>query len=145
MESLEKSVERYLAFNADKLPSDKIPTLKNKLISDESLYNRLRLFELKDPNAQLLISVFFGKLGIDRFLINEKVSGALKLVFCLIGYGCLFTVLMIGWFDDRNVLVHFLAVVYLISNIIWIVDICQIRRLTQTYNYELIMRLINFT
>ena len=142
MESLEKSVEQYFAFNADKLPSDKIPTLKNKLISDESLYNRLRLFELKDPNRLLLISVFGGPYGIDRFLINKKLSGALKLVYSLIGYVCL----VISWFvlfiDNSNGWGWFMHIVGLVAIVIWIVDICQIRKLTRRHNYELIMNLI---
>ena len=142
MESLKKSVEQYFAFNSDKLPSDKIPTLKNKLISDESLYNRLRLFELKDPNRLLLISVFGGQYGIDRFLINKKLSGALKLVYSLIGYVCL----VISWFvlfiDNSNGWGCFMHIVGLVAIVIWIVDICQIRKLTRIYNYELIMNLI---
>ena len=84
MTEFEQSVERYLFLNSTFFPQEKVSQIKDKLLSNESVFNRARLMTLKDPNTLLLISVFVGQLGVDRFLINKKATGALKLIFWII-------------------------------------------------------------
>ena len=72
MTEFEQSVERYLFLNSTFFPQEKVSQIKDKLLSNESVFNRARLMTLKDPNTLLLISVFVGQLGVDRFLINKK-------------------------------------------------------------------------
>lgn len=42
----------------------------------------LYMTQFKDPITALLISVFIGGLGIDRFYIGDTTSGVLKLITC---------------------------------------------------------------
>lgn len=37
---------------------------------------------MKDPNTVLLVSIFLGVLGIDRFMIGDTGMGILKLLTC---------------------------------------------------------------
>ena len=47
--------------------------------SDDALVS-LQSTELKDPTTILLISIFLGSLGIDRFMIGDTGIGVLKLL-----------------------------------------------------------------
>lgn len=47
--------------------------------SDDMLLT-LQATELKDPTVVLLISIFLGTLGIDRFMIGDIGIGILKLL-----------------------------------------------------------------
>ena len=50
--------------------------------------------EMKDPTTILLISIFLGGLGIDRFMLGDTGMGVLKL---LTG-GCCGILTIIDWF-----------------------------------------------
>jgi TM2 domain-containing membrane protein YozV len=50
--------------------------------------------ELKDPTTILLVSIFLGGLGIDRFMLGDTGMGILKL---LTG-GCCGILTIIDWF-----------------------------------------------
>lgn len=50
--------------------------------------------ELKDPTTILLVSIFLGTLGIDRFMLGDTGMGILKL---LTG-GCCGILTIIDWF-----------------------------------------------
>lgn len=49
---------------------------------------------MKDPNTVLLVSIFLGVLGIDRFMIGDTGMGILKLLTC----GCCGVLTIIDWF-----------------------------------------------
>ncbi|MBS6476041.1 MAG: TM2 domain-containing protein [Clostridiales bacterium] len=54
--------------------------------------------ELKDPTTLLLISIFLGSLGVDRFMLGDTGMGILKL---LTGGVCgILTI--IDWFTVQN-------------------------------------------
>lgn len=46
----------------------------------EAQLRALTSLELKDPTTMLLISIFLGALGIDRFMLGQKGMGILKLL-----------------------------------------------------------------
>ena len=144
MTEIEQSVERYLLLNSTFLPKDKVSLIKEKLLSNESIFNRVRLMTLKDPNTLLLISVCGGQLGVDRFLINKKATGALKLVFFLIAYVCLSVSFFVIIGDYTKFIGWFLLSVYYVFIIVWIIDLCKIRNMTREYNYSLIMNILSF-
>ena len=60
-----------------------IPIIRQKMenASDDALLT-LQATELKDPTTVLLISIFLGTLGIDRFMIGDIGMGVLKLLTC---------------------------------------------------------------
>ena len=143
MTEFEQSVERYLLLNSTFFPQEKVSQIKDKLLSNESAFNRARLMTLKDPNTLLLISVFVGQLGVDRFLINKKATGALKLIFWLIAYVCMFASFFVILSDATKFIGWFLLSLYLVFLIVWVIDLCKIRNMTKEYNYSLIMNILS--
>ena len=143
MTEFEQSVERYLLLNSTFFPQEKVSQIKDKLLSNESAFNRARLMTLKDPNTLLLISVFVGQLGVDRFLINKKATGVLKLIFWLIAYVCMFISFFVILNDATKFIGWFLLSLYLVFLIVWVIDLCKIRNMTKEYNYSLIMNILS--
>ena len=74
-------VDMYLMTNQKYLPAEKIVFLKQKLLeADESKFTLISAVELKDPTTLLLVSIFVGGLGIDRFMLGDTGMGVLKLL-----------------------------------------------------------------
>lgn len=67
--------------NAKYFEPSAIPIIRQKMenASDETLLT-LQATELKNPTTVLLISIFLGTLGIDRFMIGDTGMGVLKLL-----------------------------------------------------------------
>lgn len=69
--------------------------IKEKLLAiDESKFSLVSSVEMKDPTTLLLVSIFLGGLGIDRFMIGETGMGILKLLTA----GCCGILTIIDWF-----------------------------------------------
>jgi TM2 domain-containing membrane protein YozV len=79
----ESRVRCWLAANASKLPERQLPILKERLMamSDAEL-DRLTYVNLTDPLLMLVISICFGVLGIDRFVLGDIGLGVGKLITC---------------------------------------------------------------
>ena len=76
-------VDMYIMTNQKYLPAEKIVFIKQKLLeADEDKFNLVSAVELKDPTTILLVSIFLGSLGIDRFMLGETGMGILKLLTC---------------------------------------------------------------
>ena len=74
-------VDMFIMTNQKYLPAEKIVFLKEKLASaDESKLALISSVEFKDPTTILLVSIFLGSLGIDRFMLGEAGMGILKLL-----------------------------------------------------------------
>ena len=93
---LEQSkIDMYIMTNQKYFPEDKILYLKDKLRTmDEEKFSLISTIEMKDPTTILLISIFLGVLGIDRFMIGDTGMGILKL---LTG-GCCGILAIVDWF-----------------------------------------------
>lgn len=79
---MEKSkIDLYLTTNAKYFEPSAIPIIRQKMesASDETLLT-LQATELKDPTTILLVSIFLGTLGIDRFMLGDTGMGILKLL-----------------------------------------------------------------
>ena len=88
-------VDNYILLNQKYFPGDKILFLKERLYAiDDQRFSMLSTVELKDPMIILIISIFLGGLGIDRFMIGDIGLGVLKLL--TFGVFGIFT--MIDWF-----------------------------------------------
>ena len=58
--------------NQKYFPAEKIMLIKERLLAlDEQRFQMVSMIELKDPTTLLLISIFIGGLGIDRFMIGD--------------------------------------------------------------------------
>ena len=94
-----QKVDIFVMTNQKFLPAEKIPMLRDKLIvADDSRMAMISSVEFKDPTTVLLISIFLGSLGIDRFMLGETGMGILKL---LTG-GCCGILTIIDWFTVQN-------------------------------------------
>lgn len=77
----QEKVDMYLMTNQKYLPAEKVVFLKQKLLEiDESKFSLVSAVEFKDPTTLLLVSIFLGSLGIDRFMMGEVGMGILKLL-----------------------------------------------------------------
>ncbi|MCI9485106.1 MAG: TM2 domain-containing protein [Clostridiaceae bacterium] len=77
----QERVDMFIMGNQKYLPAEKIVFIKQKLLeADESKFNLVSAVEFKDPTTLLLVSIFVGVLGIDRFMLGEIGMGVLKLL-----------------------------------------------------------------
>lgn len=91
----QNKVDMYVMTNQKYFPPEKIMYLKEKLAAmDENKFAMVSTVELKDPTTILLVSIFLGSLGIDRFMLGDTGMGILKL---LTG-GCCGILTIIDWF-----------------------------------------------
>lgn len=74
-------LDMYIMTNQKYLPAEKIVFIKEKLKNiDEERFSLVSAVEFKDPTTILLVSLFLGGLGIDRFMLGETGMGVLKLL-----------------------------------------------------------------
>ena len=72
---------------------------KEKLYKmEDSKFSMVSMIELKDPTTLLLISLFLGGWGVDRFMLKETGMGVLKL---LTG-GCCGILTIVDWFSIQK-------------------------------------------
>lgn len=88
-------VDMYLMVNARFFQPAQLPFIRERLISlDDSRWQYLQSVELKDPTVGLVLSLFAGSWGVDRFYLNDTGLGVLKLLTC----GGFFVWTVIDWF-----------------------------------------------
>ncbi len=103
----------FFVANGKKLPADKAAIIREKMAEiDDSRYVTISSVELEDPTTMLLISIFLGGFGVDRFKMGETGMGILKL----------FTGGLCG--------------------ILWLIDVIGISKKVKTYNYNELMRVL---
>ena len=92
-------VQQYIMANAKFFPEDSINELKARLSKlSQNQFNTIQGIQLKDPMIMLLLSLFLGSSGIDRFLLKEIGLGIIKL---LTAGGCgIWTI--VDWFLVMN-------------------------------------------
>ena len=74
-------IDMYVMTNQKYLPAEKIVFIKEKLKNvDEECFALISSVEFKDPTTILLISLFLGTFGVDRFMLGETGMGVLKLL-----------------------------------------------------------------
>ena len=94
-----QKVDMFIMTNQKYLPAEKIQMLRDRLMAaDDNKMVMLSGVEMKDPTTILLVSIFLGSLGIDRFMLGETGMGILKL---LTG-GCCGILTIIDWFTVQK-------------------------------------------
>lgn len=94
-----QKVDMYMMSMQKYFPAEKIMFLKDKLYKcDESKFAMVSSVDLKDPTTMLIISLFLGSLGVDRFMLKDNGMGILKL---LTG-GCCGILTIIDWFSIQQ-------------------------------------------
>lgn len=95
----QERVDMYIMANQKYLPAEKIVFLKEKLLeADESKFTLASAVEFKDPTTILLVSLFLGTLGVDRFMIGDTGMGILKLLTA----GVCGILTIIDWFSIQK-------------------------------------------
>ena len=77
----QQKLDLWLMTNQKYFPAEKMIYLKEKLKDiDENKFAMLSTIELKDTTTMLLISLFIGSWGVDRFMLGDTGMGILKLL-----------------------------------------------------------------
>lgn len=76
-----QKLDMYIMTNQKYWPEEKIVYIREKLKDiDEEKFSLLSAVSYKDPTTILLVSIFVGGLGIDRFMLGDTGMGVLKLL-----------------------------------------------------------------
>lgn len=120
----------FLMNNMNAFPPEQIPMIQRELEQlDEQLLNALLMTDIKNPTVALILSIFVGEFGVDRFYAGQKELGIAKLALTVISFVTLF--ILIGFF-------------LLIGVYIWkIVDWFLIMGATRQSNFERLMFNLN--
>ena len=92
-------VDMYIMTNQKYFPPEKLPFLRDRLLNcDYQRFMMISSMELKDPTTALILSIFLGGLGVDRFILGDVGIGVGKLLTC---GGCgVWTI--VDWFLVQN-------------------------------------------
>ena len=94
-----QKIDMFIMTNQKYFPAEKIMYVKEKLKNcDTEKFDMISMTELKDPTTHLLVSLFLGSLGIDRFMLGDTGMGILK----LLTVGCCGIMTIIDWFTISN-------------------------------------------
>lgn len=92
-------VDMFIIANQKYFPAEKMMFLKERLTAmDDSRFAIISSVDLKDPTTILLVSIFLGNLGIDRFMIGDTGMGVLKLLTA----GVCGILTIVDWFIISN-------------------------------------------
>jgi TM2 domain-containing membrane protein YozV len=92
-------VDLFISNNSEKLPAEQLPAIREKLMTlDDNKWIVVSALQFKDPTTALILSLFLGAYGIDRFFIGHTGLGIGKLLTC---GGCGIWAI-IDWFNIRN-------------------------------------------
>lgn len=89
--------DSFLSANTGSFPSEQLPSLRQRLSQlDESQANQvIAAANIKNPTTALILSIFLGTLGVDRFYIGHVGLGVAKLLLAWLTFG-IWTI--IDWF-----------------------------------------------
>ena len=73
----------FMASMGEKFPSEKRMLMRDQLSRlDDAKLSVIQSVEYKDPTMLLIISLFLGYLGVDRFMLGQTGLGIGKLLTC---------------------------------------------------------------
>jgi TM2 domain-containing membrane protein YozV len=91
----QQNVDLFIMRMNNKFPKDKIMLIKSQLEKlEESKFSLVQSLDYKDPQTALILSIFLGGLGVDRFMLGQIGAGIGKLL-TLGGFG-IWTI--VDWF-----------------------------------------------
>lgn len=95
----EQRADMYITSKSKYYQSFQLSQIREKIaVMDDSKFNMLQSVPLKDPQTSLILSLFVGVYGVDRFYIGDTGIGVGKLLTC----GGLFVWTIIDWFQIQS-------------------------------------------
>ena len=93
--------DSFLSANTANFPSEQLPSLRQRLSQlDDSQANQvIAAANIKNPTTALILSIFLGTLGVDRFYIGHIGLGVAKLLLAWLTFG-IWTI--VDWFHIIN-------------------------------------------
>lgn len=89
----------FIMSNGKNFPEEKLPFIREELLKmDDSKWAGLSMLQFKNPTTALLLSIFLGCYGGDRFYLGHTGMGVGKLLTC----GGLGIWAIIDWFLISN-------------------------------------------
>jgi len=78
-----QKVDMFIMANGKFFESHHVGQIRDSLVKlDDSKWVVIQTLQFKDPSTSLIISLFGGHLGIDRFVIGDTGLGIAKLLTC---------------------------------------------------------------
>ena len=78
-----QKIDMFLIANARYFPPENIPMLRSQLEkADDSKFVNIQAVNYRDPTTMIIISLFVGHWGVDRFMLGETGLGIAKLLTC---------------------------------------------------------------
>ncbi len=78
-----QKVDMFMMTNSKFFEGHHLNTVRDRLLlMDDDKWPNLQFIQFKDPTTALLISIFAGVYGIDRFYIGDTGMGIGKLLTC---------------------------------------------------------------
>lgn len=79
----QQKVDMFIMSNGNNLPEQQIPFIREKLLAlDDSKWGAISTVQFKNPTTALILSLFLGCYGVDRFYIGHTGLGVGKLLTC---------------------------------------------------------------
>lgn len=95
----EKKVDMFIMANRDNFTPSDLVLVKQKLQEEsDDKFMMVQAINYKNPTTLLIVSIFLGSMGIDRFMLGDTGLGVAKLL-TLGGCG-IWTI--IDWFNVQN-------------------------------------------
>ncbi|HTO36690.1 MAG TPA: TM2 domain-containing protein [Flavobacterium sp.] len=78
-----QKVDMFMITNGKFFEGHHLNSIREKLLNmDDEKWPLVQMLQFKDPTTALLISIFVGAYGIDRFYIGDTGMGIGKLLTC---------------------------------------------------------------
>ena len=89
--------DSFLSANTANFPSEQLPSLRQRLrqLDDSQANQVIAAANIKNPTTALILSIFLGTLGVDRFYIGHVGLGVAKLLLAWLTFG-IWTI--VDWF-----------------------------------------------
>ena len=79
----QQKVDMFIMTNGSYIPEEKVPFVRESLLSlDDSKWAMVSTIQFKNPTTALILSIFLGTWGVDRFYIGSTGVGVGKLLTC---------------------------------------------------------------
>jgi TM2 domain-containing membrane protein YozV len=79
----QNKIDMFVASMGSKFPETKLMEIREKLSKlDDSKLSVIQSIQYKDPTTVLILSLFLGNFGVDRFTFGETGLGIAKILTC---------------------------------------------------------------